>query len=633
MLNGKPLPYGMTIFQAVREARLQAAESGSQPVPPTVGQRLWGDVYTISYRMRELESPSDTLLLSGAAADPSTVDPSADGPGASSASPVDALCKLPERLSDSEPAAAVVHLLWLLNSLSQGWRCLFDSTEQPEGNQGALLPQSTFLNRKLNAKLTRQLQDPLALCSRSLPPWCAKLTSTFSFLISFEARRLFLHSTAFGLSRALQRLQSQTQDATSNASSSSSDFRVGRLPRQKVRISRSRVLDSALKVMELYAGHKALLEVEYFNEVGTGLGPTLEFYTLVSRELQRTELGLWRHESGGPPPQEGQDGKPQQYVHAPAGLFPAVAKQDQEGGGVPPRTLQLFTFMGRFVAKALLDNRLVDLPFSAPLMRAMLGARLGLSDLQELSPQVAASLGQLQQLSERRAEILRGGGSAAEQKQQVQALTLQGCPVSDLGLDFTLPGEPNVELCEGGAERDVGIDDLEEYVQAVLNLVLRDGVRAQVEAFRKGFSEVLPVHHLRAFTPEELDVLFNGSREAWERDAIVESLKFDHGYTRSSGAVGFLLGIMCEFTDAERRQFLKFVTGSPRLPVGGLSRMVPRLTIVKKSPESGNSPDAYLPSVMTCANYLKLPDYSSKEVMRERLLTAINEGQGCFLLS
>ena len=326
------------------------------------------------------------------------------------------------------------------------------------------------------------------------------------------------------------------------------------------------MLDSALKVMELYAGHKALLEVEYFNEVGTGLGPTLEFYALVSRELQRTELGLWRHESGGPPPQEGQDGKPQQYVHAPAGLFPAAVKQDAEGGGVPARTLQLFTFMGRFVAKALLDNRLVDLPFSAPLMRAMLGARLGLSDLHELSPQVAASLGQLSQLAERRAAILRGGGSAAEKKQQVAALTLQGCPVAELGLDFTLPGEPSVELCERGAKRDVGIDDLEEYVQAVLDLVLRDGVRAQIDAFRKGFSEVLPAHHLRAFSPEELDVLFNGSRDVWERDAIVESLKFDHGYTRSSGAVGFLLSIMCEFTDAERRQFLKVRGPLPSRP-------------------------------------------------------------------
>ena len=156
--------------------------------------------------------------------------------------------------------------------------------------------------------------------------------------------------------------------------------------------------------------------------------------------------------------------------------------------------------------------------------------------------------------------------------------------------------------------------DLDEYVQAVLAMTLRDGVQAQVAAFRRGFSDVLPTHHLRAFAPEELDLLFNGSRDQWDREPVMEALKFDHGFTRSSRAISYLLDTMCEFTDAERRQFLKFVTGSPRLPVGGLARLVPRLTIVQKRPEGGTSPDAYLPSVMTCANYLKLPDYSSKEV-------------------
>lgn len=33
-----------------------------------------------------------------------------------------------------------------------------------------------------------------------------------------------------------------------------------------------------------------------FVKVGTGLGPTLEFYALVSQELQRADLGLWRGE-------------------------------------------------------------------------------------------------------------------------------------------------------------------------------------------------------------------------------------------------------------------------------------------------------------------------------------------------
>jgi len=282
--------------------------------------------------------------------------------------------------------------------------------------------------------------------------------------------------------------------------------------------------------------------------------------------------------------------------------------------------VQLFTFMGRFVAKALLDNRLVDLPFSTAFYRAVLGQPLGLADLQELSPQVAASLAQLQQLADNAAD-------------DPQAGTLHGVPVSELGLDFTLPGEPGLELCPGGASRDVTIDNLDEYVSSVLGMVLRDGVKGQADAFAAGFTEVFPIRHLRAFTPEELDLLFNGSRDRWDKDSVIESLKFDHGYTRSSRAVGFLLEVMCEFSEMDRRMFLKFVTGSPRLPVGGLARLVPRLTIVQKRPEGGNSPDSYLPSVMTCANYLKLPDYSTKDVMRERLLTAIHEGQGCFLLS
>ena len=132
---------------------------------------------------------------------------------------------------------------------------------------------------------------------------------------------------------------------------------------------------------------------------------------------------------------------------------------------------------------------------------------------------------------------------------------------------------------------------------------------------------------------EELDVLLNGSREKWEVSIIVEHLKFDHGYTRSSRAIGFLLDVICDFDDATLATFLKFVTGSPRLPVGGLARLSPRLTIVKKAPEQGISPDAYLPSVMTCANYVKLPDYSSKAIMKERITTAIYEGQGAFYLS
>ena len=50
-----------------------------------------------------------------------------------------------------------------------------------------------------------------------------------------------------------------------------------------------------------------------FIKVGTGLGPTLEFYALVSRELQRSDLMLFR---GDPCPIPG----------AARGLFPKAKK-------------------------------------------------------------------------------------------------------------------------------------------------------------------------------------------------------------------------------------------------------------------------------------------------------------------
>lgn len=69
------------------------------------------------------------------------------------------------------------------------------------------------------------------------------------------------------------------------------------------------------------------------------------------------------------------------------------------------------------------------------------------------------------------------------------------------------------------------------------------------------------------------------------------------------------------------------------VPYLGFKALNPPLTIVRKTTEGLQNPDEFLPSVMTCVNYLKLPDYSGEEVMRERLLLALKEGNHSFHLS
>ena len=65
----------------------------------------------------------------------------------------------------------------------------------------------------------------------------------------------------------------------------------------------------------------------------------------------------------------------------------------------------------------------------------------------------------------------------------------------------------------------------------------------------------------------------------------------------------------------------------------GFRGLNPPFTVVRKPHEAPLTADDYLPSVMTCVNYLKLPQYSSRKVMRERLEIAIDEGVGAFHLS
>lgn len=133
----------------------------------------------------------------------------------------------------------------------------------------------------------------------------------------------------------------------------------------------------------------------------------------------------------------------------------------------------------------------------------------------------------------------------------------------------------------------------------------------------------------------------------------MDSIKADHGFNMDSRSVRNLLQTMSELTTQQRRDFLQFVTGSPKLPIGGkrfffptsceenllsihtigFKSLTPIFTVVCRPSEPGYTPDDYLPSVMTCVNYLKLPDYSTLDVLRDRLSVAIKEGQGAFHLS
>lgn len=294
------------------------------------------------------------------------------------------------------------------------------------------------------------------------------------------------------------------------------------------------------------------------------------------------------------------------------------------------------------MAKAVMDSRMLDLPYSIPFYRWLLTEEnsLGLADLDQVAPEVQGTLLRLNEIVKQR-DLVQSDPilDAMEKTEKIESLDLDGCPIADLGLDFVLPGHSNIELRRGGRDTAVTIHNLHQYIALVTHWFLVEGVSRQFEALREGFDSVFPINRLRMFYPEELENVFCGSglgavtHQRWDIRMLAECCRTDHGYTQDSQAIQYFYDILSNYNREEQRLFLQFVTGSPRLPTGGFKALTPPLTIVRKKMDGNQNPDDYLPSVMTCVNYLKLPEYSSREVMRQKLKVAASEGSMSFHLS
>lgn len=279
----------------------------------------------------------------------------------------------------------------------------------------------------------------------------------------------------------------------------------------------------------------------------------------------------------------------------------------------------------------------MDIPLSSVFYKWLLGreATFSSADLEGVDKQLANTVCRLEDVVRRKHVIAQDPSlSQSSKNSEIECLMLDGCSVEDLQLDFTLPGFPNIELLKNGKNTTVTIHNLELYLKLILYWTLVEGVHRQLDTFKEGFESVFPLSNLQMFYPEELEMLFCGSAtESWDTKVLTECCRIDHGYTHESRVIKCLFKILSSYKQDEQRQFLHFVTGSPRLPVGGFKSLSPPLTIVRKTLELNENPDDFLPSVMTCVNYLKLPEYSSIEIMREKLRVAAQEGQHSFHLS
>ncbi|KAK9127246.1 hypothetical protein Syun_016043 [Stephania yunnanensis] len=622
--DGQQLNTSMTLYQSIIQLQMKA---GADVIK---GPRFWNKIYKITYGAHVepvLSNGGDSHLGSIHDIERSYPEQFLLNEMGFSGMISEFHCDF----EDSSKICGVLSLLKLLESLN---RFAFHLMSQAQcrafaGDKTVTLndlrnsiypvPQIEFVSHKLTSKLQQQMKDPLAVFIGCIPSWCDQLLAVAPFLFSFETRCQYFHMHAYSSS-----LATITSLATPNYRTLSS------LPKRRSQITRGRILDSAVKLFDHQGITDAILEVVYFGEVGTGLGPTMEFYTLISHEFQKVGLGMWRSDLSFSTLGSDLKVDNSESVLAPHGHFPRpwAIRMSATDEARFSEVIKKYTLLGKVVAKALQDRRVLDLPLSKAFYKLILGKELNVYDVHSFDPELGRTLVEFQSIVERK-RILES--SSKRITRSMFKSCFRGVKIEDLCLDFSLPGYPDYTLADNAGCEEVTVNNLDEYVSFLVDATIHNGISRQVEAFKSGFNEVFPIQRLQIFTEEELEHLLCGELFAWDSNELLNNMKFDHGYTASSPQIINLLEIMQGFENSQQRAFLQFVTGAPKFPVGGLAALNPKLTVVRK--QSDNQPDWDLPSVMTCANYLKLPPYSSKEIMKERLLLAISEGQGSFHLS
>eukprot|EP01068_Selenidium_serpulae_P010531 Selendium_serpulae@DN5486_c0_g1_i1.p1 len=359
-----------------------------------------------------------------------------------------------------------------------------------------------------------------------------------------------------------------------------------RPPALTIRVQRDNVFNTSYNQLRSKSTEamKGKLIVEFTGEEGVDAGGlTREWFGILAREMFNAHYALFRGE-----------GEKAEFKH------PSPFSYINENH------LDYFTFIGRVIGKALYDGVYLDSHFTRAFYKLMLGRRIIPQDAESLDPEFYKNL-----------------------------MMILEHDINDIGLDeLTFNVEVDefgrrrvVELKPGGENIPVTNDNKHQYVQLMCEHKVQEGVKPQLEAFLKGFHELMPAKLLFIFDDKELELLISGLPKI-----DLEDLKRHtnyYNYTTTSKHIKWFWEILGEFDQNRLAGFLQFVTGTSRVPLGGFENLMgtrgPQPMYIHRA-----FGDERLPSAHTCFNQLDLPEYSTKEKMRSKLIQAVTLGSEGF---
>ncbi|TRY56881.1 hypothetical protein DNTS_028947 [Danionella cerebrum] len=321
------------------------------------------------------------------------------------------------------------------------------------------------------------------------------------------------------------------------------------------------------------------IAVRFHGEEGMGQGVVREWFDILSNEIINPDYALFTQSADG------------------------TTFQPNSNSSVNPDHLNYFRFAGQILGLALYHRQLVNIYFTRSFYKHILGIPVSYQDVSSIDPEYAKNL-----------------------------QWILDNDISDLGLELTFSVETDVfgtmeevPLKPGGTTIQVTQDNKEEYVQLVTELRMTRAIQPQINAFLQGFHTFIPPALIQLFDEYELELLLSGMPEIdvldWKRNT-----EYTSGYDLQEPVIQWFWEVVENLTQEERVLLLQFVTGSSRVPHGGFAFLMGGSGLQKFTIAAVPYTSNLLPTSSTCINMLKLPEYPSKDILRDRLLVALHCG-------
>jgi len=282
-----------------------------------------------------------------------------------------------------------------------------------------------------------------------------------------------------------------------------------------------------------------------------------------------------------------------------------------------PEPLWKFELIGTIVSLAVYNGLTLPITFPKALYRRLLDQEVTeLHHIQDGWPDLAAGLTTLLEWN-----IVDGNIEDIFARTYEFSVSQFGQNVSrDMSASDSWPQFPDITESANPDDASMVTDtNRNQYVSDYIRWLTDVSVRPQFEAFKRGFFTCITPRSITLFDAATLQSLVEG--EQMIDVSELRRVARYQGWDASHRAVRDFWSVVKKFDLDQKRKLLEFVTATDRVPVGGMRNM--QFTLQKNGQD-----DVHLPTSATCFGILLLPEYSSKEVMKEKLLTALENSKG-----